>query len=677
MLNSRIRTGWFLSLLLLAGLASASVPSWLSPAAAAAARRSSVIVGVHASAMDSVRAAVESKGGFVKKRYSWNAYLVSVPSGESATSFSRAVRAVRGVRYVEGNATMHAAGTANDPLFPKQWGTRAIGVPAAWDSSEGSGVAIAVLDTGIDWTHEDLAGTDIVHYRNYVTPGTAPIDDEDHGTHVSGVLAAVRNNLIDVAGTAPHATLYACKVLDNTGAGDLATISNALRDVADHTPCKIFSMSFGIAGVDLTNAQSVTVKEAIAHVQSKGVLCVAATGNDGRTGVFYPASVSGVIGVGAVDQDLNVAPFSNYGAALVDLAAPGVGIISTIRGDGTATWDGTSMATPFVSASAALVWSRYPSLDASAVAGLLMRTAQDLGSQGVDALYGHGLVRPDLALASPPITTLRVSPSSPDGTNGWYLSPPAVTLTADDPRASTQFKWDGDPWSVYSAPVRPTEGTHTLSYYSVGDNGQTEAVHVQAFKVDSGAPVTTIAGLPASGVASAPIAFSLSSTDPDDGVAHIYYSLDGGATTLYSSPVRVLSVGQHEVRYWATDTAGNAEAKQVATFTVTAGATVPVTTATTIASNVASPKVRKAFTLSGALTSGHAGDRCILSIKKAGAVTWSYLATRTMTGTSGARALWSLRYTPKLRGTYYFRARFAGDAARLPSVSRALKVRIR
>ena len=167
------------------------------------------------------------------------------------------------MRYAQGNATLHALGTANDPLYPSQWGLPDIGAPKAWDISEGSGVSVAVIDTGIDSTHPDLAGN-VVLYRNYVNPAATAADDEGHGTHVAGIIAAVRNNAAFGAGTAPKATLYAFKVLDSTGAGDDAGVSSAIRDAVDLTPCRIISMSLGGPGSDPA------LEDAVAHARSHG-----------------------------------------------------------------------------------------------------------------------------------------------------------------------------------------------------------------------------------------------------------------------------------------------------------------------------------------------------------------------------------------------------------------------
>jgi subtilisin family serine protease len=382
------------------------------------AARSSVIVGVSdAGHMAPVLEALEAAGGSIKKTYAWNAFLVSAPVGVSSTVFSATAQGISGVTYAQGNATVHAAGTANDPAFSLQWGLPDIGATSAWDVSQGSGVSVAVLDSGIDANQPDLDAPGQVVMNgafNYIAPGSLPYDDYWHGTHVAGIIAATRNNSAEGAGTAPLATLYAFKVLDSTGSGDDGTVASAIYDVIAKTPCKIISMSFGGGGDP--GGGDPALESAVAAAQAAGVLVVAAAGNGDTNGVgttspVYPAAVPGVIGVGAVDQSNGLASWSNYGPVDEDLVAPGVDIWSTlpIAMGFMQKASGTSMATPFVSGSAALVWSAHPSWTATEVADALENTAQDLGSPGMDATYGYGLVRPDLALdatvSAPPTST--------------------------------------------------------------------------------------------------------------------------------------------------------------------------------------------------------------------------------------------------------------------------------
>ena len=458
-------------------VAAAASTATVSPAVT----RSSVIVGVSDAAhMPSVRRALEAAGGLIKKTYDWNAFLVSAPVGTDSTAFSRVAEGIEGVSYAQGNATLHAADATTDPRFDVQWGLPAIGAPAAWDLSQGAGISVAVLDSGIDAIYQpDLVGQVVMDGRfNYINLGLTPMDVFKHGTHVAGILAAARNNGIWGVGTAPQATLYAFKVLDDTGSGDDAVVADAIRDVVDKTPCKIISMSLGGSGDP--GGGDPALAAAVAYAQSKGALVIAAAGNGTNdngiptTAPSYPAAIPGVIGVGAVDSGKDLASFSNYGPVDEDLVAPGVTIYSTLPQNTFGAMSGTSMATPFVSGSAALVWSAHPSWNATQVAYALENTAEDLGAAGVDVYYGHGLVRPDLAIEStvttpptstPPATeTISIASSS----SSVKLRAPFVLSGVLTPSAAgrTMVVWVKKPgsgrWSYSSA---------RLTYGSDGHDG--------------------------------------------------------------------------------------------------------------------------------------------------------------------------------------------------------------
>jgi subtilisin family serine protease len=394
-----------------------------------------VIVQVKdASHMASVRTQLEKSGAVVTKTYRWNAYLVTVPTGVSQTRFSTTASEISGVKYAQENHEVHAleTTTTSDPQYSKQWGLPDIGTSTAWTVSQGSGVSVAVIDTGIDASQSDLSGR-VVLYKNYVDTSASAADDNDHGTHVAGIIAANRNNGVEGCGTAPKATVYAFKVLDASGSGDEASVAQAIRDAVDYTPCKIISMSLGSTAGDGVDP---VLTSAVTYAESKGALVIAAAGNDGVTTASYPAAISGVIGVGAVDSSNVLASWSNYGSLDLDVVAPGVNILSTVRGSTMESWSGTSMATPFVSGAAALVWSAYPSLTATQVASVLESTAKDLGTTGTDKYYGYGLVRPDLALAE---LAASAETSTSDATSSTITTTetPTPTSTASPVTTST------------------------------------------------------------------------------------------------------------------------------------------------------------------------------------------------------------------------------------------------
>ncbi len=273
-----------------------------------------------------------------------------------------------------------AGGGKPEPEQPPQvlpWGVDRIDAEYEWTGSTGLGVNVAVIDTGIDADHPDLADN-IAGGVNYVSkPWWKPADpskwddDDGHGTHVAGIIAALDNG-IGVVGVAPEASLYALKVLDKTGSGYVSDIVAAL-EWAILNDMDICNMSLG------TDTDVESLEEACDAAFTLGVLLVAAAGNDGGA-VDYPAAYSSVIAVAAVDSSDARPSWSSYGPE-VALAAPGVDVYSTWKGSGYKTISGTSMAAPHVAGTLAL------NLSAD-----LCDSADDLPPTGTDDYSGCGLV---------------------------------------------------------------------------------------------------------------------------------------------------------------------------------------------------------------------------------------------------------------------------------------------
>lgn len=311
------------------------------------------------------------KGGRAKKTLRGiDVQVVDVPKGKEKAK-AREYEDDPDVEFAEVNGVYQAVQAANEPNDPRateQWqykNTRYAttnkgdidayeawngGSTTAWDggTTGSSSVAIAVLDTGIREDHEDLQGkvTNSVNYTNSSTNG----DVHGHGTHVAGSAAALTNNQKGVAGTCPGCTLYNVKVLDDKGSGAWSWIANGITWAADNG-AKVINMSLGGSG------GSGTVENAVNYAWGKGVVVVAAAGNSNTNARFYPAAYPNVVAVGATDRNDAKASFSNYGSSWVDVAAPGVGILSTTKDGGYQAWNGTSMATPHVAGEAGLIWS--------------------------------------------------------------------------------------------------------------------------------------------------------------------------------------------------------------------------------------------------------------------------------------------------------------------------------
>lgn len=290
------------------------------------------------------------------------------------------------VDYVEYDTIYHAIGTVDypsDPLFSYQWNLYSINVTSAWDICSGGNITVAVVDTGIDYTHPDLAANYVSGGYDWVNNDDDPMDDNGHGTHCAGIIAAVTDNGEGIAGIA-QVKLLAEKVLNRYGTGYSSWIANGIVHAADNG-AKVISLSLG------SDNPSYTIKRACNYAWKKGVLLVAAAGNDGTRGIDYPAAYLSVIAVGAIDENDKKAYFSNYGKGL-ELVAPGVNILSTYLNSGYKRLDGTSMAAPHVSGVAALLWSCNPDLTNKDVRIILDKTAQDLGKSGYDCYYGFGKI---------------------------------------------------------------------------------------------------------------------------------------------------------------------------------------------------------------------------------------------------------------------------------------------
>ena len=289
---------------------------------------------------------------------------------------------------------VHLATTlSNDPQRAQQWAMTTLDAEHAWSVHTAAGVIVAVIDSGVQRNHPDLASV-VLPGTDLVTPGGDGGNDlNGHGTHVAGIVDAVANNGIGVAGLAQQAQILPIRVTDAAGSGTSTAVAQGVS-YAVARGAKVINMSLTMDGDD--TALGAAVADAIAH----NVVVVAAAGNSAQASdpILLPAAYPGVIGVAAVDNTLAAAAFSEYGPQ-VDLAAPGVGVLSTYAGSPAYQYmSGTSMASPYVAASAALLLAANPVLTPTAVESRLERNATDLGAPGHDDHYGYGLVSPYGAL---------------------------------------------------------------------------------------------------------------------------------------------------------------------------------------------------------------------------------------------------------------------------------------
>ncbi|WP_322798287.1 S8 family serine peptidase [Thermoflexus sp.] len=346
-------------------------------------------------------------------------WRIPVPPGQDPERVAEQLRRHPAVEIAEVEREVRIAATPNDPYYGSyQWNLPRIRAPQAWDLTTGSSsVWIAVIDTGVDYTHPDLSSSRIWLGYDFVNNDPDPMDDEGHGTHVAGIAGANTNNSVGIAGVCWHCDLLAVKVLDQEGSGYDTDVADGIRYAVDwgaaHGKRTIINLSLG------GSYPSSALADAVSYARSRGALLVAAAGNRNTSAPFYPAAYPGVIGVSATNSSDQRASFSNYGS-YVDIAAPGVSILSTYPSNVYPygylyLWaSGTSMAAPHVAGVAGLVWSRRPTLTPDGVCDLLLSTADDLGVAGRDDFFGYGRLDAYEAVwaAQPPASSPPLLPGS-------------------------------------------------------------------------------------------------------------------------------------------------------------------------------------------------------------------------------------------------------------------------
>lgn len=323
--------------------------------------------------------------------------LVQLPKEQNYQNYFKTLQALRqnpNVEYVEPNFITKTQYIPDDPYYAFQWGPQVIHAESAWDKIDPAklaNVTIAILDSGINYNHEDLKssivrGYDIVNNDNNVN------DVMGHGTHVAGIAAAVTNDGTGIAGIAGGCNIMPVKVLDDDGNGNDADIIKGIKYATDHG-AQVINLSLG--GPDSSNA----IQEAVNYATNHGVSVVTAAGNENGP-IDTPGNCRGVITVGAIERNGTRASYSNFGPKL-DVVAPGSDILSTYIGTGPSGYtyfSGTSMAAPFVSGVVALIKAANPNLSPSEVTDIIHRSATDLGQHGFSNYYGYGLVNADKAV---------------------------------------------------------------------------------------------------------------------------------------------------------------------------------------------------------------------------------------------------------------------------------------
>jgi serine protease len=305
--------------------------------------------------------------------------------------FVALARADSRVRYVEPDPEVQLINfIPNDPRFDEQYGPQHVRAPEAWDTTLGDlDARVCILDTGVRYTHEDITGVRWLGGTDLYNGDSDPMDDNGHGTHVTGIAAASINNAKGIAGIA-NVGIHGVKVLSSGGTAPFSTVASGIRWCADNGgPRVVINLSLG------GETGTTTLRDAVVYAHGAGALLAAAAGNGGPCSncVEYPAKYSEVIAVTCTTSSDTQCSYSSDGPES-DLAAPGDSIRSLYHTNNTAYvfGSGTSMSTPHVAGVAALLWSHTTGLTNVVLRDLLQTNARDLGAAGWDQLYGFGLV---------------------------------------------------------------------------------------------------------------------------------------------------------------------------------------------------------------------------------------------------------------------------------------------
>ena len=380
---------------------------------------------------------------------------VRIPKGSDEGRVAAAYQRNPHVQYAEPDYIASVLNTPNDPYFTGgyQWNMAKVQASSAWDVTTGSAsVAVAILDTGVDLSHPDLQGK-VVASVNFSDSSTVN-DLNGHGTHLAGIVGAATNNSQGVAGLGYNTTVMNVKVMGDNGTGGYSWVAQGVVWAADHG-AKVINMSLG------AEFGSSTLEDAINYAWGKGVVVVAAAGNNASSTPFYPAAYPNVIAVASTDYNDHLVSSSDYGD-WVDVAAPGASIWSTLPNDRYDSRSGTSMASPHVAGLAGLVFTQVVDSNADGrlndeVRSCIEQNADNIGVAGI----GSGRInayKAVLCSSMPPAPTPTATP--PPAPTPTATPPPAPTPTAMPPPAPTPTATTsaGDKTPPQVALQRPGQG---------------------------------------------------------------------------------------------------------------------------------------------------------------------------------------------------------------------------
>ncbi len=486
--------------------------------------------------------------------------------------------------FVEPDYLAQITTTPSDPLYVNQWHLPKIQAPSAWSITTGStGVTIAMVDSGIDTTHPDLASK-IVGGWNFLTNNATIVDTMGHGTQTAGAAAAIGNNGVGVSGVVWQNPIMPLVVVDSTGYASYSNIASAITYAANHG-ARIVNVSIG------GTSSSSVLQSAVTYAWNLGTVVFASSGNGGQNAPYYPAGCQYAVAVGATDSNDLWQGWSNYGS-FVSVVAPGASIYTTAAGGGYTINSGTSFSSPIAAGVGALILSQSPSMSAAALVSTLEKTADDLGAPGFDPYYGWGRVNAYRALTSsislppPPPAVSISSPTSGSSVQGTVSA--LGTASAAAGISQIQFLVDNNlastssvspfsfPWNSTST----TNGNHSLVVKVIDSSNNVAsssvAVMVNNPVLTDTIPPTVYIQSPTNGTLlgkSANLTITAAASD-NVKVAQVAIYVDGvldysGSVAPYSVSLNTkkMASGTHTIYARAWDAAGNIGTSETITIT--------------------------------------------------------------------------------------------------------------
>jgi len=511
-----------------------------------------VLIGFRQTPGPSEQALVRSHGGTIKYSY----HLVR---GIAASIPKPAIEGLANnpnVTEVEPDLTVFVIGELDNC-----WGVKHIGAGIVHGTgNRGTGVKVAIIDSGIDYNHSDLNGNYAGGY-DFANDDADPMDDNGHGTHVAGTVAA-ENDGFGAVGVAPEAKIYALKVMKASGSGSYSDVIAALQWAVDNE-IQVTNNSYGSSAYPGT-----LVKTAFKNAELAGIVNICAAGNNGNSAgtgenMAYPARFDSCIAVAATLSNDTKASFSSTGAEML-LAAPGSSIYSTARGGGYTYMSGTSMACPHVAGAAALVIAA----GISDVRTRLINTADDLGEPGWDPVFGFGLVNavaavegsdeldPDPVVAD--FVGIPISGDAPldvDFTDISTGNPTAWSWSFGDEGETSTSTLQDPPTHTYT-----TVGTYTVSLTVTGPGGsdtltKTDYITVNTPPLPPSAPLANFMGSPTSG--DAPLTVNFTNQSTGDITSWSWTFGDGGSSIVQNPPHQYVAHGLYTVTLTVTGPVGS------------------------------------------------------------------------------------------------------------------------